>query len=174
MATVDRYQYEAVDASGRTLSGEVEAAYVDDAIKELRSQGLYPTSLRNVSRAVPPQDRGVQFVQLALLQAIHDGATEVVFDLSGPDAASIQRCIAGNWSALPPSSDAAVGEVRRALRDMSGASDCGCAALCTEKAVDLTSALPSFRPLTARLCFRSSADAPEKISVTPRPAESTD
>ncbi len=170
MSTADRYAYEAVDASGRLMTGEVEAESVDDAIKTLRGQGLYPTALQNASRTSPPQDRGLQCVQLVLLQALHDGATEIVFDLSEPDAASIQRRIAGSWSAwpLPPARRAE--DVRRALCSLSAEPELGRVALDAEREVDLTSALPSFQPLRARLRFHSSADAPEKIHIV-LPAE---
>ncbi|MCH2141890.1 MAG: type II secretion system F family protein [Phycisphaerales bacterium] len=39
------FQYEALDASGKPTTGSVEAATSEDAIQEIRGQGLFPTSV---------------------------------------------------------------------------------------------------------------------------------
>ena len=40
------YQYEALDASGKPQKGTVDASNSDDAIQQIRSQGFFPTSVR--------------------------------------------------------------------------------------------------------------------------------
>jgi type IV pilus assembly protein PilC len=40
------FAYEAMDASGKTRKGEVDAATSEDAIQKLRGDGLYPTAVR--------------------------------------------------------------------------------------------------------------------------------
>jgi len=40
------YQYEALDASGKPQKGSIDASTSDDAIQQIRSQGFFPTSVR--------------------------------------------------------------------------------------------------------------------------------
>ena len=40
------YAYEAMNASGKTQKGTIDASSSDDAIMKLRSDGLYPTNVR--------------------------------------------------------------------------------------------------------------------------------
>ena len=39
------FQYEALDASGKPTAGSIEAATSEEAIQEIRGQGLFPTSV---------------------------------------------------------------------------------------------------------------------------------
>ncbi|MCH2149132.1 MAG: type II secretion system F family protein [Phycisphaerales bacterium] len=40
------YQYEALDASGKPQTGSIDASTSDDAVQQIRSQGYFPTSVR--------------------------------------------------------------------------------------------------------------------------------
>ncbi|MGC8625842.1 MAG: hypothetical protein ACP5VQ_11350, partial [Phycisphaerae bacterium] len=49
------YSYKALNASGQTIKGEVEASSSDDAISKLRAQGNFLTE--------PPREKGVKKVK---------------------------------------------------------------------------------------------------------------
>ncbi|MBM4049847.1 MAG: hypothetical protein FJ279_32530 [Planctomycetes bacterium] len=140
MHKIDLYEYQAVTSSGEKTSGRLEAADLDDAIAKVRAQGLFPTSIRNVSRTFPPTDPALKSVQLWLLQASGDGASEVAFDLRSPEGVAVQYCIAGQWYPMVGFSEATADEVRRALRDLSGLPDLGQATVSAERVVNITSA----------------------------------
>jgi general secretion pathway protein F len=67
---VEAFRYEALDATGRTVSGTVQADNPRQARSQLRAQGLLPSALqplRETERARQPWTRGLSSAELSLV-----------------------------------------------------------------------------------------------------------
>jgi general secretion pathway protein F len=65
---MEAFQYQALDAAGRTVSGVVEADTAREARTRLREQGLLPSALDRVQKqALRPWARGLSAAELSLL-----------------------------------------------------------------------------------------------------------
>ena len=65
---MEAFQYQALDAAGRTVSGVVEAATAREARTRLRERGLLPSALDRVQKhALRPWARGISAAELSLL-----------------------------------------------------------------------------------------------------------
>jgi len=67
---MEAFQYQALNAAGRAVSGVVQADTPRQALTQLRAQGLLPSALDKVearSRARRPWARGLSAAELSLL-----------------------------------------------------------------------------------------------------------
>lgn len=92
------FNYSARDESGQLVSGAIEADSIDDANRKLRTDGMYPTSIRPgqapVNSAAPVVERAVKGIKVTRTEVIQFSTQLAIMIETGVTLSEALECIA--------------------------------------------------------------------------------
>lgn len=169
MSALKEYGYRAVDSAGHEAIGRIEAGRAEDALFTLREHDLYPICISDgpVPQASHGQGCAEQVVDLLLLQALREGATEILFACTEREV-SVRYRVEGAWHRMLPPPEPLSAAVLECLRRLGRQQDLGSANASSRAQIEVGWTFPHLSPRPVTCAFESHAATPGCVIMRPQ------